>query len=269
MTTIALVPPLKWGGGKQPLAARIVALMPPHKHYVEPFAGGLAVLLARPGWGASEVANDLNQVLMNFWRVLRDEGTYVRFARILQATPFSRWEWEEAGRRLDHPDPVERAVAFFVRCRQSRSGLMESFAPLSRSRIRRGMNEQASAWITAVDGLPEIHARLQPVVLENMPAIDLIVREDGPETLYLCDPPYLHETRASTDLYAHEMNEADHVELLAVLKACEGKVMLCGYRSGLYDKELAGWTRHEFDLPNNLASGKTKRRMTECLWCNF
>lgn len=38
--------PLKWHGGKHYLAARIVALMPPHTHYVEPFAGGLSVLLA-------------------------------------------------------------------------------------------------------------------------------------------------------------------------------------------------------------------------------
>ena len=40
-----LTPPLKYHGGKTNLARRIVELMPPHLHYVEPFAGGLAVLL--------------------------------------------------------------------------------------------------------------------------------------------------------------------------------------------------------------------------------
>ena len=39
--------PLKWHGGKYYLAAKIVALMPPHLHYVEPFFGGGAVLLDR------------------------------------------------------------------------------------------------------------------------------------------------------------------------------------------------------------------------------
>jgi DNA adenine methylase len=75
-----LTSPLKWHGGKHYLAARIVALMPPHLHYVEPYAGGLAVLLARdpederlflsPHRGVSELVNDLDGRLTNFWRVL-------------------------------------------------------------------------------------------------------------------------------------------------------------------------------------------------------
>jgi DNA adenine methylase len=31
-----LTPPLKWHGGKHYLARRIVEMMPPHTHYVEP-----------------------------------------------------------------------------------------------------------------------------------------------------------------------------------------------------------------------------------------
>ncbi len=53
-------PPLKWHGGKWYLARRIVAKMPPHIHYVEPFAGGLSVLLAKDPEGVSEVVNDIN-----------------------------------------------------------------------------------------------------------------------------------------------------------------------------------------------------------------
>jgi hypothetical protein len=37
----------------------------------------------------------------------------------------------------------------------------------------------------------------------------------------------------------------------------------------MYDRELSGWTRHPFDRPNNAAGGRTKRRMTEVVWCNF
>src|SRR5277367_6732947 len=99
-----LTAPLKWHGGKHYLARRIVALMPRHLHYVEPFAGGLAVLLARdpgdpalraPGHqGVSEVVNDLDGALTNFWRVLRDSPAFERFARTVQALPLSRQEWE-------------------------------------------------------------------------------------------------------------------------------------------------------------------------------
>ena len=106
-------------------------------------------------------------------------------------------------------------------------------------------------------------------MVRNGPALDVIVSEDKPSTFFYLDPPYLHDTRASKDVYEFEMTEADHRELLRVLKACKGKVMLSGYPSGLYDRELAGWNRHTFDLPNNAAGGREKGRETEVLWCNF
>jgi DNA adenine methylase len=274
--------PLKWHGGKHYLARRIVERMPRHLHYVEPFAGGLAVLLARDPadprlWagdssgvrGVSEVANDLDGRLVNFWRVLRDEGAFARFARQVEALPLSRDEWDAAA--VEPPgDPVADAVAFFVRCRQSLAGRQTSFTPLTRTRTRRGMNGNASEWLSAVEGLADVHARIRPVVLENMPAVQLIRREDGPGTLFYCDPPYPHPTRTAKNVYgAFEMTEAEHRGLLAVLRACKGKVMLSGYPSALYDTELSGWNRHAFDIANHASGSKTKGRETEVLWCNF
>jgi DNA adenine methylase len=78
MTALAsnIAQPIKWHGGKAYLASRIVSLMPPHLHYVEAFAGGLSVMLAKDPTGVSEVANDLNGWLSNFWDVLRDHATF-------------------------------------------------------------------------------------------------------------------------------------------------------------------------------------------------
>jgi DNA adenine methylase len=274
--------PLKWHGGKSYLARRIVALMPRHLHYVEPFAGGLAVLLARDPadrrlWlseasgqaGVSEVVNDLDGRLVNFWRVLRDPATFARFRRAVEAVPLARAEWEAARDHAPGQDPVADAVAFFVRCRQSLAGRGANFTALTRRRSRRHKNGNASEWLSAVDGLPAVHERLRRVVVEHRDALDLIPREDTPETLFYLDPPYLPATRAAPTVYAHEMTEAQHVKLLAVLKRCRGKVMLSGYRNALYDRELAGWRRVEFDLPNHAAGGPAKRRMTECVWMNF
>jgi DNA adenine methylase len=283
MSTLKLVPPLKWHGGKHYLAKRIVALMPRHRHYVEPYAGGLAVLLERDPndrrlWlsdeasqvGVSEVVNDLNGALINFWRVLQHKDLFPELVRRCQATPLARPELERAVDLLAvATDPVDRAWAFFVHCRQSRAGTFKGFTSLTRSRTRRGINGNASEWLGAVDGLPAVHARLRPVVIEHMRAVDLIRREDGPGTLFYLDPPYLHETRQTTDAYAFEMTEADHRELLDLVTRCRGKVMLSGYPSDLYDRALAGWERHTFQLPNHAAGGAAKRRMTEVLWCNF
>lgn len=266
----SLVPPLKWHGGKHYLARKIVELMEPHTHYVEPFAGGLSVLLAKSPDGVSEVVNDLDGRLTNFWRVLRGSETFADFARIVETVPFSEREWNDAAESLDDSDPVCRAVAFYIRCRQSLAGRMDSFAPLSKNRTRRDMNEQASAWLTAVEGLAAVHSRLKRVAILNRSAIQVIRKEDGPKTLFYCDPPYLHATRSAREVYGEfEMTESDHRQLLTALCECRGKVLLSGYPSKLYDRTLQDWTRHTFDLPNNAASGKEKKRETEVVWCNF
>jgi DNA adenine methylase len=266
--------PLKWHGGKSYLADRIVRLMPPHLHYVEPYAGGLSVLLAKDPEGVSEVVNDLNLDLMNFWAVLADPVQFDQFRRFVEATPFSEVCWDSAREGRRNPlvtEPHRRAWAFFVHCRQSLAGRMESFAPLSRTRVRRGMNEQASAWLSAVDGLPAVHARLKRVVVLNRDALDVIRQQDGPDTLFYLDPPYVPESRTAADVYAHEMTADQHTELLGTLAGLKGKWLLSGYPNKLYDsclRDLPHW-RVDFDLPNNAAGGKAKRRMTECVWMNY
>ena len=270
MSEQTLTPPLKWHGGKSYLASKIIALMPPHLHYVEPFFGGGSVMLEKPYEGVSEVANDLNRELSNFWNVLRCPLRFADLARLLEATPFSEVVWKDAGEY--HNDPtVAHAFAFFVRCRQSLAGRMDSFAPLSRTRVRRGMNEQASAWINAVDGLPAVHARLRRVVVLNRKAVDVIRQQDGEQTLFYLDPPYLHETRATTGEYKHEMTADDHGELLTVLASIKGKFLLSGYDSKMYQnyEHVMGWHRRVFELPNNSAGGETKRRMQEIVWMNY
>jgi DNA adenine methylase len=278
-----ITPPLKAHGGKRYLAERIVAMMPPHLHYVEPFFGRGAVLFARDpddpqlqigddanNRGVSELINDLDGRLMNFWRVLQGEESFARFRRQVEAVPLARSAWQEAHAHQHGPDAVEDAVAFFVDCRQSRAGMRKTFTPPTRNRTRRGMNGNVSEWLTAVDGLADVHARLRRVFIENLPAVKVIRREDTPDTLFYCDPPYPHETRTATKVYgAFEMTDADHRELLAVLRGVKGKVILSSYSSELYDSALAGWNRHTETLPNNAAGGSSKREMTEVLWCNF
>jgi DNA adenine methylase len=88
--------PLKTHGGKHYLANRLVAMMPSHTHYVEPYAGGLAVLLHKSPEGISEVVNDLNGRFTNFWKVLKDEELFQHFHRRIQAIPFSESEWLDA-----------------------------------------------------------------------------------------------------------------------------------------------------------------------------
>lgn len=260
--------PLKYHGGKYYMAPQIVALMPPHVHYVEPYAGGLAVMLAKDCVGVSEVVNDIDGDLMNFWNVLKEATASVAMRTRLEFTAFSETEWNYACQDLPR-DQVMRAWAFFVKCRQSLAGRMEDFATLTKNRIRGGMNEQVSAWLGAIDGLPLVHARLQRVAIRNKPALEVIEEEDSPNTLFYLDPPYREETRSAPKVYRYEMSVRDHYELLLALLSVQGKVMISGYRSQLYEDMLLGWELHTFDVPNNAASGNKKQRKEECLWCNF
>lgn len=244
--------------------------MPPHLHYVEPYFGGGSVLLTKNYEGISEVANDIDGELTNFWQVLRDEGCYQRFVRLAQATPFSEAVYRDCVASTT-TDEVERAYNFFVRARQSRQGLMKDFATITRNRTRRNMNEQVSSWLTAVDGLPEVHDRLRRVLISNRDAISVIHQQDSRNTLFYCDPPYLHETRTVTDAYDFEMTVEQHEELLKTLCRVQGIFLLSGYPSELYNHYAQDhhWRRVDFDLPNNAASGNSKRRMIEAIWSNI
>jgi DNA adenine methylase len=269
--------PLKWHGGKHYLAERIIGLFPPrgtYTHFVEPFFGGGAVLFRHDPEGKSEVANDLNGELANFWRHLADDNSFAMFQRRIEAVPFSSEEFKKAFSERHHPErwtALDRAVQFFVRYRQSRQGLGDCFATLSRNRTRRGMNEQVSSWLAAIEGLPAAHERLKRVVILNDYACSVIRQQDGPKTLYYLDPPYLHSTRSVPNAYEYEMTETEHVELLGVLSAINGKFLLSGYRSELYDKiaDKAGWRRVDIQIDNKASSAKTKEIKTECVWMNY
>ncbi|MEZ6101081.1 MAG: DNA adenine methylase [Pirellulaceae bacterium] len=262
-----LVQPLKWHGGKHYLAARIIELMPEHTHYVEPFFGGGSVLLNKSPDGISEVVNDVHSELTNFWRVLQEDRQFKKFMRIVEAVPFSQVEWEDAHQPTD--DPIRQAVNFFIRCRQSRAGKLACFATLSRNRTRRQMNEQASSWLTAIEGLKDVSDRLKRVVILNDDATKVIRSQDGPKTLLYLDPPYLHETRVSIEDYDHEMSASQHVDLLEAVLSCTGMVILSGYPNDLYDKYLKKWRILDIEIDNKASSAKQKPRMIERIWMNY
>lgn len=262
--------PLKWHGGKYYLADKIISIMPPHITYVEPCFGGGQVLFRKNPEGVSEIVNDIDGDLMNFWQVLADPLSYDAMECQLLMTPFSQRVFEQSLIDVER-GPVARAISFFIKYRQSRQALGKDFATMSRRRTRRGMNEQVSSWLGAVEGLPEAHERLRRVVIFNEDVIDLLVKLDGPETLFYIDCPYLHETRTTTKAYDHEMTAEQHQTMLGLLGVIKGNFILSGYRSQMYDEmsERKGWPRIDIDIDNKSSSAKVKEIKTECLWTNF
>ena len=68
-----LVAPFPWFGGKSRAAHLVWAALGDVNGYVEPFAGSLAVLLARPNPRGVETVNDRDAYLANFWRAVQHD----------------------------------------------------------------------------------------------------------------------------------------------------------------------------------------------------
>ena len=256
-----------WYGGKFSHLGWLLPLLPACHHYCEPFAGSAAVLLNRAP-AAVETYNDLDGEVVNFFRVLRDQPEAL--TRAIALTPFAREEYHDALSPAEGLPAVERARRFFVRARQTRTGLAQT-ASLGRwancrETSRGGMSGVVSRWLGSVEGLPEVAARLLRVQIENRPAIDLIRLNDGPETLFYCDPPYVHASRGDARAYGHEMTDAQHEALAAALRAARGKVAISGYRCALMDRLYGDWNRYDAS-EKQTHSVKDLRR--ESLWANY
>lgn len=264
-----IAPPFPYFGGKAQQAERIVPILPAHDHYVEPFAGSLAVLLAKPR-SKMETVNDLDGDLMTFWRVLRDEPESL--ARACALTPHSRAEHDAAYQLAEPVTDIERARRVWVVLTQGRAGTIRRTG-WRFYRDPAGSSYSMPAYLNAyVDRIDLAAERVAGVSLECRDALDLIAEYgQHPDVLLYCDPPYLGSTRSSN--YRTELTtDSEHEALLSALLGCKASVVLSGYASALYDAKLANWSRVEFDAwtGNGIAagSGKTDGNRTEVVWSN-
>jgi hypothetical protein len=67
------------------------------------------------------------------------------------------------------------------------------------------------------------------------------------------------------------MDETAHRRLLMTLDSVDGRFLLSGYRSKLYDDwaKKGGYRRVDFEMDNKAGSGKTKQKRVECVWMNY
>ncbi len=212
--------------------------------------------------------NDLDSELITFWRVLRDRPADLE--RVCALTPHSRAEQQAAYEPVDDGDEVEVARRVYVRLTQGRAGTM-------RATGWRHYVNAASSTFSLPDFLDSYANRIAPaaariarVSLECLPALDIIAKYGAHETCLLyVDPPYPGSTRCkSQDGYRHEMHgDAEHRELAEALHAARAAVVVSGYPSDLYDRELfADWDRHTFAAGTGQGDGWGNR--TEVIWSN-
>lgn len=259
-----------WYGGKFSHLNWLLPLLPECVHYCEPFAGSGAVLLNRSP-SPVETYNDFDGELVNFFRVLREKPDELIYQ--ISLTPFSREEYCIAilDTTTDLSD-IERARRFYIKARQTRTGLAQS-ASLGRwanckNTSRNGMSGVVSRWLGGTEGLLDIAERLIRVQIENRPAIEVITLYDSPDTLFYCDPPYIHETRGDSNAYGYEMSDNQHRELAIVLNNCVGKVAVSGYDCELMNEIYPANKWHKL-VANAKTIHSTKDVRQEVLWVNY
>ena len=258
--------PLTYYGGKQRLAAQILALMQPHRVYLEPFAGGAAVLFAKPR-APRETLNDIDGQVMRFWRALRDRPDELVAA--IAATPYSREEWNLCRERPDDDDDVEAARRFLVWIDQSfsREGhrVVAAVDPVRPPRPLAGwrMGEPPGKLAAAAH-------RLAGAALERGDALELIPRYNQADAVIYCDPPYAGPWRLEPGKgYRYNQAELLWPDLVAVLSRVErAAVILSGYPCDAV--EDLGWTRLDLVHKRSVTerSGSTLADAPEAVWIN-
>lgn len=259
-----------WYGGKFSHLDFILPNLPEDAyHFCDVFGGSAAVIINRAP-APVETYNDIDSELVNFFATLRDPESSDTLIQAIGLTPFSREELYRACEPTDGTDPIERARKFYVRARQTRTGLAQKSTEGRWAHCvltsRAGMSGAVSRWLGSVEGLSEIVQRLLRIQIENAPSLEVLKRYDSPETLFYLDPPYVHDSRRDVNAYAGEMSDEDHVEMTEALCRIKGRFALSGYRNPIYDGVLKKFRR--IDAPSKLCHSVRQERQ-ECLWLNY
>ena len=255
----------KYMGGKYKYTNHLIERFPEHQCYVEVFGGAGNVLIQKPPTKV-EIFNDINSDIVNLFRVLRND--YDAFIAQIENVPYSREEYHAFKEQLKtETESIQRAVMWYaVACMSFAGkhgnswgfGIVDSIATQFKNKVSR---------------LHEIRDRLRSVQIENKDFEFILKHYDSKDTFFYLDPPYLPETRVSTNDYTHEMTYEDHEKLLDILKGIKGKVMLSGYPNVLYD--TLQWNAYSFDTlawskgVTKVSKTRERAKRTEVIYMNY
>ena len=231
--------------------------------YVEPYAGMLGVLLAMSPF-RTEMVNDLNSDVVNWWLCIRDMSD--DFHRMMHNTPMSREIYEAARDRVRATDEfglpdMQRASDWMILVWQ---GFMAGTAGNSRFNVNKFIHRPV---VRHSDKIPVLADRMRNVILENRDAVDVIdmVSAKEPDALLYCDPPY---AKSGGDMYDVPFAESDLEQVLLTASERGNLVMVSGY-AGDFSFEKHGWCLHKMETAGRASPSTLGTTRTEHLWCSF
>lgn len=264
MTDKKMRPPLTYYGGKQTLAPLIISLIPEHILYGEPFTGGGAVFFHKPP-SKSEVLNDTNGELMNFYKVTREQ--FGPLQKMIKRTLHCRNTYRQAEVVYHNPDlfdEVRRAWAVWVICSQGFASKMDGpfgFDKTDNTTSKRIANKRENF-------TDDYAKRLEHVSIECADALYIIESRDHKDAFFYCDPPYIGSNCGHYKGYT----EADYEALLRLLSRIKGRFLLSSYPSEILERYTAKNHWHSINreiLVTVNAKGGNPKMKTEMLTANY
>lgn len=209
-------PILAWPGGKRRLAKHILPLFDnPHRCYVEPFAGGAALLFMRPEPAPVEVLNDTHSELVRLYRCVRHhlDELMRQFRWALASREMFEWA------KLERPETltdIQRAARFLYLQKLAFGARVtgQTFGTSATQPPRLNL-------LRLEEDLSAAHLRLARVTIEHLPWQECIKRYDRPDTLFFCDPPYWQ-----TQGYGGDFEIGEYEELAEVMRSAKGRTIL-------------------------------------------
>ncbi len=256
-------PILRYPGAKWKIARWIAGQFPDHQVYLDPYFGSGAVFFHKKP-SRVETINDIDGNIINLFRILRERLRDL--VEIIKLTPWARDEFLQyigpCGVLIKSGDPLEDARRFLVRCWQA-NGTRTSDRSGWRHDVQGHQGKNcARVWKEVPERIMAVADRLRDAQIENQPALQLIERYRYPQVLIYADPPYVLSTRKGR-MYAYEMTDQDHIELLDHLNQHPGPVFLSGYDCDLYNDRLRHWMRKT--IVTTAEKGQSRQ---EVLWIN-
>ena len=265
VTTQKMKTPISYYGGKQSMVKDILPLIPEHRMYEEPVFGGGATFWAKEPSG-TEVINDVNMNLVNFYEVLKHN--YFDLRKKVEATLHSRETYKKALIIYESPwlfadNEVVRAWAFYVVTNQ---GFACKIGTWGYDRDKRSRTVQ-----NKIDQFnEELSDRLKYVQIEQNQAHKVIASRDTKESFAYVDPPYIDSNQGHYGGYAEEHYRRD----LDALASMKGKFLLSSYKSAILDEftKEHGWYTIEKEKVLSASNGanlKKRKTKVEVLTANY
>jgi len=203
-----------WGStaGKSRVAKRVIPMIPEHKTYVEPFAGGAAVFYAKPKeMSKNEVLSDTHTEVAFSFKYVRDGSD-----RDFDGVRRKNWIVSKEQARKVHDLKPSKGDDRFYRFAYKRYAMFFR----NENRITAIDPSKAGKKPTLINNLEKTRERLKGVKIHNESYEKIFKAYDGKDTFFYLDPPY---PRIAQEVGEDQFDEPAFIKRLENLK---GKFLL-------------------------------------------